>query len=154
MSLPVLGAASWVAAQAKSKVARSVRIFNPPTIAKPNGYSHVAEVSSGKTVYIAGQVALDRSGQTVGVDDFAAQVGQVFENLNEAVKAAGGSFHDVVKINYFVADRVERSQIPALRTVRDRYVNVQSPPVSTLVFVRGLVREEWLVEVEAVAVIG
>ena len=154
LTLPFLGAAGWLSAQAKPKAAKGVRIYNPPAIAKPTGYSHVAEVSAGKTVYIAGQIALDRNGQTVGPDNFAAQVQQVFENLNEAVKAAGGTFHDVVKVNCFLADRVERSQIPALREIRDRYVNPQAPPVSTLLFVRGLVREEWLIEVEAVAVIA
>ncbi len=67
---------------------------------KPNGYSHVAEITSGKLAYIAGQVAAAKDGQLVGKDDFPAQVRQVFVNLNEAVKAAGGSFHDVVKLNY------------------------------------------------------
>jgi enamine deaminase RidA (YjgF/YER057c/UK114 family) len=59
---------------------------------KPAGYSHVGEVLSGKVVYIAGQVALDRSGTLVGKDDFRAQTKQVFENLKAALEAAGGSF--------------------------------------------------------------
>jgi len=62
------------------------RLFNPDTMAKPTaGYSQVAEVNGGKIVYIAGQVALDRSGNLVGKDDFSAQVQQVFENLKAAV---------------------------------------------------------------------
>ena len=68
------------------------RIYNPDTMAKPTvGYSQVAEVTDGKIVYIAGQVALDRSGKLVGKDDFRAQVQQVFENLKAAVTAAGGA---------------------------------------------------------------
>src|SRR5215470_9469850 len=62
--------------------APAFRIFNPDTMAKPAaGYSHVAEVTDGKLVYIAGQVAIDRAGNPVGKDDFRAQVQQVFENL-------------------------------------------------------------------------
>lgn len=66
------------------------RIFNPEGIHKPMGYSHVAEVTAGKLVYIAGQVALDKAGNLAGRDDFKAQVRQVFENLKTAVAAAGG----------------------------------------------------------------
>jgi len=129
-------------------------IHNPATLSKPNGYSHVAEVISGKMVYIAGQVAFDKDGQLVGKDDFAAQVRQVFANLNEALNSAGGTFADVVKLNYYCVDRVERSQLPALREIRDQFVNTQAPPASTFVFVSDLVRPEWLVEIEAVAVVN
>ena len=132
---------------------REVRLSNPATFSKPMGYSHVAEVTQGKIVYIAGPVALDREGQPVAQDDFRGQVRQVFANLNEAVKAAGGSFADVIKLNYYCVARVDRSQLTALRDERDRYVNIQAPPVSTLVFVHDLVRAEWLIEVEAVAVL-
>jgi len=91
---------------------------------------------------------------TVGDDDFRGQVQQVFANLDEAVKSVGGSFHDVVKLNCYCVDSVDRSQLPALRETRDQYVNTQSPPASTLVFVSGLVQPEWLIEIEAIAVIN
>ncbi len=133
---------------------KQVRLSNPPALSKPNGYSHVAEVSGGKIVYIAGQVALDREGRQAAQDDFRGQVRQVFANLNEAVKSAGGSFADVIKLNYYCVERIDRSQLPAIREERDKYVNTQAPPVSTLVFVRDLVRPEWLVETEAVAVVN
>lgn len=130
------------------------RLFNPDTMAKPvAGYSQVGEVTGGKLVYIAGQVALDASGNLVGKDDFHAQTEQVFKNLNAAVQAAGGTFHDVVKLNYFCADAVDPSAITQVREIRDKYVNTQNPPTSTFVVVRRLVRPEWLIEVEAVAVV-
>jgi len=133
---------------------KRVRLSSPAVLSKPNGYSHVAEVSGGKIVYVAGQVALDGEGKQVAQDDFRGQVRQVFANLNEAVKSAGGSFSDVIKLNYYCVDRVDRSQLPALREERDQYVNTQAPPVSTLVIVRDLVKPEWLVEIEAVAVVN
>ncbi|HXZ11641.1 MAG TPA: RidA family protein [Candidatus Sulfotelmatobacter sp.] len=130
------------------------RLFNPDTMAKPvAGYSQVAEVTGGKLVYIAGQVALDPSGNLVGKDNFRAQVEQVFKNLNAAVQAVGGSFHDVIKLNYYCADSVDPSLTPQVREVRDKYVNTQNPPASTFVVVRRLVRPEWLIEIEAVAVV-
>lgn len=133
---------------------REGRLSSPATMYKPSGYSQVAEVMSGKMVYIAGQVALNRDGQLVGKDDFAAQVQQVFGNLSEALKAAGGSFADVVKLNYFCVERVDRSQMAVVRSTRDRYVDTQAPPVSTFVFVSSLVNPDWLIEVEAVAVVN
>ncbi len=137
----------------KAKGVQPFRIFNPEAIAKPTGYSHVAEVNGGKIVYIAGQVALVKSGNLVGKDDFRAQVQQVFENLKAAVGAAGGDFNSVVKLNYYCAESVDPAQITVVREVRDKYVNTENPPVSTLVFVKRLVRPEWMIEVEAVAVV-
>lgn len=140
--------------QEKTASQSSVRLFNPDTMAKPTaGYSQLAEVTDGKMVYIAGQIALDPAGNLVGKDDFRAQVRQVFENLKAAVEAAGGNFHDVIKLNYFCAESVDPSQIPVVREVRDSYVNTANPPTSTFVIVKRLVRPEWLIEVEAVAVV-
>ena len=130
------------------------RTFSPDTMARPTaGYSQVAEVSGGKIVFIAGQVAQDRNGNLVGKDDFRAQVQQVFENLKAAVEAAGGDFNNVVKLNYYCAESVDPTQIPAVREIRDRYVNTANPPTSTFVVVKRLVRPEWLIEVDAVAVV-
>ena len=130
------------------------RIWNPDAMAKPvAGYSQVAEITGGKVVYIAGQVALDASGNLVGKDDFRSQSEQVFKNLDAAVRAAGGSFHDVIKLNYYCAAAVDPSLVPQIREVRDKYVNTQNPPTSTFVVVERLVRPEWLIEVEAVAVV-
>jgi 2-iminobutanoate/2-iminopropanoate deaminase len=139
---------------AKGQEVKLFRIFNPETMAKPTvGYSQVAEVGEGKIVYIAGQVALDKSGNLVGKDDFRAQLEQVFENLKAAVEASGGDFNSVIKLNYYCAASVDPSQLTVVREVRDKYVNTANPPTSTFVFVQRLVRPEWLIEVDAVAVV-
>jgi enamine deaminase RidA (YjgF/YER057c/UK114 family) len=131
---------------------REMRLSNPSTIHKPLGYSHVAEVANGKLIFIAGQVALNADGTLVGKDDYAAQVGQVFANLSSALSAVSADFHDVVKLNYYCVDTVDPEiQVSAVRRVRDGFVNRETPPVSTFVIVRRLVRPEWLIEVEAVA---
>lgn len=128
----------------------SFQLTNPGTIARPAGYSHVATVSGGRLVFVSGQVALDGSGNIVGKDDFRAQATQVFENLRAALEAAGGSFRDVIKLNSYVVDM---AGMPHFRAVRDEYVNTASPPASTAVQVSRLFRPEFLLEVEAIAVV-
>ena len=117
----------------------------------PRGYSHVVEVRGGRTLYISGQIAVDQAGTLVGRGDFRAQVKQVFENLKARLQEGGASFKDVVKLNYYLTDA---SDLAALREVRDSYVNTEHPPASTLVVVKQLVQEEYLVEIEAIAVVS
>ena len=131
----------------------TVKLMNPPTLPKRGGYSQVCEVTKGKLILVAGQVPHDVNDKMVGEGSFETQVEQVFKNLDAAVRAAGGSFHDVVKLNYYCVDSVDPSAIVQVREIRDKFVNTQSPPTSTFVVVRRLVRPEWLLEVEAVAVV-
>ena len=126
------------------------QLLIPETMPKSVGYSQVATVTGGKIVFIAGQVALDKAGNVVGEDDFRAQVQQVFENLKAAVEAAGGTFDDVIKLNSYFLDL---SHLPEFREVRDKYINLKNPPASTAVQVPRLFRPEFLVEIEAVAVV-
>ena len=126
----------------------NIRFVNPPTLATPPGYTNVVEITHGRTIYIAGQIALDQSGKIVGLNDFRAQTQQVFENIKAALAAVGADFTCVIKLNMYVVDI---SQLPILREVRDRYVNTANPPASTLVEIRRLAREEFLIEIEAVA---
>lgn len=134
---------------------RQVTLFNPDTMFKPTaGYSQVAEVKSGKLVYVAGQVPIDKEGELVAKDDFLGQAEQVFKNLQAAVEAAGGTCADIVKLNYYCVESVDPSLTIGIFAVRDRFVNVAEPPTSTFVVVKRLVRPEWLIEIEAVAVIN
>jgi reactive intermediate/imine deaminase len=127
-----------------------IRFVNPPGMPRPLGYSHVAEASSGKTIYISGQVALDQSGNLIGPDDLRAQAQQVFTNLKQALEAVGADFDAVVKLTYYLLDI---SQIPIVREVRDQFVNTQHPPASSAVEVRRLFRDGLLIEIEAIAVV-
>jgi enamine deaminase RidA (YjgF/YER057c/UK114 family) len=129
---------------------RRFELLAPRTLSKAVGYSQIGIVEGGRVVFIAGQVALDPSGDVVGVDDFPAQVEQVFRNLDAAVAAAGGSFRDVVKLNTYVLDA---AHLGDFRSARDRFIDLERPPVSTAVVVSRLFRPEFLVEVEAVAVV-
>jgi enamine deaminase RidA (YjgF/YER057c/UK114 family) len=76
-----------------------IEFLNPSTLAAPAGYSHMAKVTGGQTIYLAGQIALDASRNLVGRDDFRAQAVQVFENIKTALAAVGADFSHVVKLN-------------------------------------------------------
>jgi enamine deaminase RidA (YjgF/YER057c/UK114 family) len=128
----------------------AIRRLNPPALSTPTGYTHVVEASGGRTLYISGQVAMDSTGRLVGAGDFRAQVEHVFANLQRALAAADATFEHVVKINVFVTDA---SQVAVLREVRSRYMRADALPASTFVQVVALARPEWLVEIEAVAVV-
>jgi enamine deaminase RidA (YjgF/YER057c/UK114 family) len=129
----------------------SKEFLSPPTLMPPAGYSHIAKVNRGTIVYLAGQVSSDASGKLVGEGNFEAQVEQVFGNLKIAVEAAGGTMADIVKLNIYLVAEADQADVPKLRAIRDRYVNVERPPASTLVVVSRLARPGWLVEIEAVA---
>jgi enamine deaminase RidA (YjgF/YER057c/UK114 family) len=134
----------------------SKEFINPKALIPPGPavYSHVAKVNRGSIVYISGQVPSDASGRMVGEGDFEAQVEQVFANLKIAVEAAGGAMADIVKMNYFLAAEVNPADVPKMRPIRDRYLNLAAPPASTFVAVSRLMRPGWLIEIEAIAAIG
>jgi reactive intermediate/imine deaminase len=127
------------------------RFLSPDSLAPPVGYSHVVEASAARSLYVAGQVALNADGELVGEGDFAAQTRQVFENLTAALHAADATWKDVVKLTYFVLDV---GQVASVRAIRDEYVDTEQPPASTLVEVRRLVRDEFLIEIDAVAAVA
>jgi reactive intermediate/imine deaminase len=126
-----------------------LRHLNPPSLSTPTGYTHIVAPLRGRLVFLAGQVAADTNGTVVGKGDFKAQTKQVLENLKAAVEAAGGTMADIAKINVYVTDT---PQLTALREVRQQYFT-GNPPASTLVQVVRLAREEYLIEIEAIAVV-
>ena len=142
---------TFVIGSAVGAVAQSglLRFLNPAGLSTPTGYTHVVIPQGGRPVFIAGQVANDKSGAIVGKDDFKAQTKQVFENLKTAVEAAGGTMADVAKITIFVTDL---SQIAALREIRQQYFT-GNLPASTLVQVVSLARPEYLLEIEAIVAV-
>jgi 2-iminobutanoate/2-iminopropanoate deaminase len=143
-ALGVLGAGDMGMAQSprKSKLA-------PPQVFQPPFPYSLAIVAQGKrTIYVAGQVALDEKGGLVGKDDPEAQARQVFVNMKAVLEAAGASMDDVVKITMIIRNAADFPKIGAVRRefFKDPY------PASTA-FVAALLNPDWLVEVEAVAVV-
>lgn len=131
----------------------TVKFINPESMASPNGYSHIIELSNfHKIIYISGQVGLDEHGKIPGdSSDFASQAHQVFINLQNALKSCNADFNNLIKITVYLTDMANQVQI--FRKIRDSYINLSSPPASTTVEVSSLVLPELLLEVEAIAVI-
>jgi enamine deaminase RidA (YjgF/YER057c/UK114 family) len=129
-------------------MAGRIEFLNPSNLPTPVGYSQVAKVRGGTLVFVSGQAAIDATGNVVGPGDYTVQAEQTFRNLDAALRAAGGSFHSVVKLTYYLVDI---HGLPEIREVRDRYIDTSRPPASTAVQVSRLFRPDLLLEIDAVA---
>ncbi len=113
-------------------------------------YSHVVTVTGGgRQIYVSGQVAFDKDGNPVGKGDMRAQIEQVGKNIEACLKAAGASLSDIVKTVTYVTDIEEFFKHLDMRM---RYFG-PALPTSTTVEVRRLAHPDFLVEVEAIAVV-
>lgn len=101
-------------------------------------------------VVISGQIALDNKGNLIGKGNLAAQTEQVFTNIKNIVAESGGTMDNVIKIGIYMIDI---SQVQTMREVRNKFINQQNPPTSTLVQVSKLVSDDLLIEVEATVII-
>lgn len=115
------------------------------------GISQAVSVDCGNSrmILLSGQVPLDTAGNLVG-DNIEKQTEQVFKNIENILKEYGGTGKDIIKLGIFIKDI---SKTPDFRKVRDLYVNIQNPPVSSLVEVSSLFRDDILIEIEATAVV-
>jgi len=119
-------------------------VYDPPV------YSQAVKVSGAQTIlYISGQVDYDGQGNCAHPGDFAAQAKATLAALKAQVEAGGGTMADIVKITTFVTDMRYR---PDWAAVRQEYFGSQTPP-STMVGVTSLAAPEWLIEIEAIAVL-
>ena len=124
---------------------------NPPELGAPPGYSQIVEVSSNRIIFISGQTALDRDGNLVGKNDFAAQATQVFGNLAIALQARGCDAAHLVKLTVFLTDM---SHLGSYREARNRFFASVAPPAApavTLVEVSKLYGPDFMIEIEAIA---
>ncbi len=110
-------------------------------------YSTGWKVSNGHLIMLAGQVAVDVDGNTVGVNDMKAQTRQVYENIKAALEAAGAGMEDIVRLTVYITDPAD---FPASMEVRQTYFN-EPYPASTLLIISGLAKPEWLIEIDVVA---
>lgn len=119
-----------------------------PGMSEPiSHFTHV--VRAGRLVFVSGCVATDAAGRTVGGSDVVAQARQVHENLKRCLAAAGAMFADVCKVTVFLKNVADREKV---NIARKEYFGPHRP-ASTLVEISRLVREDLLVEIEAIAVL-
>lgn len=121
--------------------------LRPEGLPPVNGYSH-AVAHEGRMIVVSGQVPLDPDGNIVGLGDAERQVDQVFKNIATALAAVGADMRSVVKLTVYLTDRAD---LNAFRQVRDRYIDTERPPASSLVLVAGLVHPDFRVEIDVLA---
>jgi enamine deaminase RidA (YjgF/YER057c/UK114 family) len=125
--------------------------LNPAGLPPARGYSQVVVARVARTIYVAGQVALDAAGNLVGRGDVVAQARQVFRNLGIALAAAGASPASVTKMTWYIVGYREEWRAALVETRRELFGD--AGPASTLIGVAALATPDLLVEVEAVAVV-
>jgi len=115
-------------------------------------FSQVVSATGARTVYTAGQVSIDERGSVIGAGDLAAQTAQAMRNVGLALAAAGAGYADIVKITTYVVNYKPEDRA-VIGRARAPFFSNGTPPASTLVGVGALALPDWLVEIEAVAVV-
>ncbi|HEX2620679.1 MAG TPA: RidA family protein [Phototrophicaceae bacterium] len=129
-----------------------VQHINPDQLNKNPAFTNVIVVQgSAKTVYIGGQDALDGNGTIVGKGDLKAQTEQVFKNLQVALEAGGASLEHVIKWNLYVVEGQPLQ--PGFEVFRRVWGNRPNPPAITMAYVAALANPDFLVEIDAIAVV-
>lgn len=124
------------------------KIIAPNNLHRPFGYAHAIQIE--KTLYISGQVPLDMELKSIGEGDIAAQTEQVYANMQKVVEDAGGSMRNIVMLNIYCTDLDAYDK--HTRSVRKKYFG-DYYPATTAVEVRRLYRPEYMIEIEAIAVL-
>ena len=124
------------------------KIIAPSNLHRPFGYTHAIQIE--KTLYISGQVPLDMELKSIGEGDIASQTEQVYANMEKVVKSAGGSMRNIVMLNIYCTDLDAYDK--HTRSVRKKYFG-DYYPATTAVEVRRLYRPEYMIEIEAIAVL-
>ena len=128
-----------------------LELINPAGLPTPPTYTHVVIASGARLVFIAGQEPEDEHGKLIGLGDLAQQAQQVFSNVGRALAAAGARPEQVTKITIFAVD-YRREHLPAIEAGRLALFG-DHEPADTLVGVEALSHPDYLIEVEAIAVI-
>jgi len=129
----------------------TLECINPGDLSAPQTYSHVTVATGSRLVFVAGQVSEDGQGNLVGPGDLAAQARQAFANVGRALAAGGARPDQVTKITIFVAG-YRREHLQAIEEGRVALFR-NHKPADTLVGVAALSRSDYLIEVDAIAVI-
>ncbi len=125
-------------------------VYNPETLCRPFGiFSNASLAEHGRPYFISGQVAVDVEGHLVGGGDIRLQTRQVLNNIKAALEPVGGTLEDIACINVFL---VNMEHLQAVHEVRAEFWS-ENYPASTLVQVSALVHPDYLIEINATAII-
>ena len=129
-----------------------IELLSPEGLHKNPAYSQVAVIEGDhRTIYTGGQNAVDKDGNIVGKGDLEAQAKQVLQNLETALQAGGGSFENIIKWNVYLLQG--QSVEKAFKVFQGSMGRMKNPPLITGIFVAGLANPDFLLEMDAVAVV-
>ncbi|MBF0543223.1 MAG: RidA family protein [Candidatus Riflebacteria bacterium] len=129
-----------------------VQFLNPEKLLKNRAFSQVAVISGPtKTIYIGGQNSVDSSGNIIAKGDLKGQAEQILKNLQIALEAGGANFEHVIKWNIFVVQG--HSPQPGFEVFQKVLGRLLNPPLITMNFVAGLANSDFLMEIDAIAVV-
>ncbi|EFL30109.1 pyrimidine utilization protein C [Streptomyces viridochromogenes DSM 40736] len=133
----------------------AITFVNPSGLPKIDVYRQVSIASGSRLVFIAGQVAWDAAGTTIGEGDLAAQVEQSYLNVGTALTEVGGTFDDVAKLTFYVVDWTPDKMTPLLEGISRAAakLGITPAPPATLIGVAALDVPDHLVEIEATAIL-
>jgi enamine deaminase RidA (YjgF/YER057c/UK114 family) len=129
-------------------------LLNPAGLELPVGYAHVAKITGGTIVHVAGQAPFNESGEVVGRGDFVAQFAQVIKNLKSAVQAVGGRTDQYAVLTMYVTDMQAYHDNTKIIGGIYREIFDKHFPAITLVEVKSLYNRDCMIEVSGMAVIG
>lgn len=131
----------------------TLNYINPETLVKNPAFTQAVEIrGAARTIYIGGQNSVDALGDVVGRSDLRAQARQIFKNLEAILSTAGAKLDNIIKWNIYVV--AGNDPMPAFAVFQEIWGNRPNPPLITMVFVSGLAHPEYLIELDAVAIVS
>ena len=128
------------------------KVINPTTVfnSLQYGFSQAMEVPEGRRIMLSGQVGVDAQERTVG-PGVAEQTATALDNVEKVLAAVGGDLSHVIMLRLYIVESARDQQEPIVEALRQRFAH--NPPPSSWIIVSGLSLPEWLIEVEAEAVV-
>lgn len=127
--------------------------INPKELMNNPAFSQIVTTQGdGKTIYIAGQTAMDKNHEVIGKDDIQKQTEQVMLNLETALKECNADFNNLVKLTIYVVQG--QNAMDSFKVTYKHLSTSKNPPIITVVYVAGLIMPELLLEIDAVAFVG
>ncbi len=128
--------------------------INPPELfdSAPAGFSQVVISTPGKLIFISGQVAWDKNKNISDKNDLAGQTRKALENLKIAVKSAGGGLEKITMLRIYKVN-LQKEDTAVITSLLTEYFGTSNQPASTWISVQGLANKDFMIEIEAQAVV-
>lgn len=131
-----------------------IETINPSPLfdSRAFGFSQIVISNPGKIVFISGQVAWDQNLNIVGKNDLAKQAQKSLDNIEIAIKAAGGTLANIVMLRIYIVNYQKENGSIISQILKDNF-GIINPPASSWISVKGLANEDFMIEIEAQAII-